>query len=367
MSTDALKSTALTDLHIELGAKMVPFAGYNMPVQYTNLREEHMAVRDSVGMFDVSHMGEFSVTGPDAEALVEWISSNDVSKLIDKQAQYSCMPNDQGGIVDDLIIYKWDNNEFYLVVNASNIEKDWNWIQAQKDDKGFDCELNNMSEDLSLLAIQGPNATKVVQKLTEVDLDAIEFYHFDAGAVAGVEDVIISATGYTGSGGFELYVWNKDVRKVWDAVMEAGAEYGIIPCGLGCRDTLRLEKGYYLYGNDINDTTSPIEAGLGWITKFNNPFVNWEYHQAIKENKPARRLIGFDMLDRGIPRQHYIIRNADDTIIGEVTSGTQSPSLGKAIGMGYVESAYAKAGTEIYIEIRNKRLKAEVVKMPFLK
>jgi len=367
MSTDALKSTALSDLHIELGAKMVPFAGYNMPVQYTNLREEHMAVRDSVGMFDVSHMGEFSVTGPDAEALVEWISSNDVSKLIDKQAQYSCMPNEDGGIVDDLIIYKWDSNEFYLVVNASNIEKDWKWIQAQKDAKDFDCELSNMSEDLSLLAIQGPNATKVVQKLTEVNLDAIEFYHFDAGAVAGVEDVIISATGYTGSGGFELYVWNKDVRKVWDAVMEAGAEFGIIPCGLGCRDTLRLEKGYCLYGNDINDTTSPIEAGLGWITKFNNPFVNWEYHQAIKENKPARRLVGFDMLDRGIPRQHYIIRNADDTIIGEVTSGTQSPSLGKAIGMGYVESAYAKAGTEIYIEIRNKRLKAEVVKMPFLK
>jgi len=367
MSTDALKSTALTDLHIELGAKMVPFAGYNMPVQYSNLREEHMAVRDSVGMFDVSHMGEFSVTGPDAEALVEWISSNDVSKLINKQAQYSCMPNDQGGIVDDLIIYKWDDNEFYLVVNASNIEKDWNWIQSQKDAKGFDCELSNMSDDLSLLAIQGPNATKVVQKLTEVDLSSIEFYHFDAGVVAGVEDVIISATGYTGSGGFELYVWNKDVRKVWDAVMEAGEEFGILPCGLGCRDTLRLEKGYCLYGNDINDTTSPIEAGLGWITKFNNPFVNWEYHQAIKENKPSRRLIGFDMLDRGIPRQHYIIRNANNTIIGEVTSGTQSPSLGKAIGMGYVERAHAKAGSEIYIEIRNKRLKAEVVKMPFLK
>jgi aminomethyltransferase len=367
MSTsETLKNTILSDLHIKLGAKMVPFAGYNMPVQYSNLREEHMAVRNSVGMFDVSHMGEFSVKGKDAEALVEWISSNDVGKLVDKQAQYNCMPNNEGGIVDDLIVYRWDQSEFYLVVNASNIEKDWNWIVEQKEAKGFDCELTNMSEDLSLLAVQGPNAIHTLQKLTDVDLSAIDFYHFDAGAVAGFDDIIISATGYTGSGGFELYVWNKDAEGLWNAIMEAGSEYGIMPCGLGCRDTLRLEKGFCLYGNDINDETSPIEAGLGWITKFDKPFVNWEYHLAIKENKPARRLVGFEMIERGIPRQHYLIRNAAGDIIGEVTSGTQSPSLDKAIGMGYVESEYSKKESEIYIEIRNKNLKAKVVRMPFL-
>jgi len=365
-NSESLKSTALSDLHISLGAKMVPFAGYNMPVQYTNLREEHMAVRNSVGMFDVSHMGEFAVKGKDAEALVEWISSNDVSKLVPKQAQYNCMPNEDGGIVDDLIVYKWDNEEFYLVVNASNIEKDWNWINKQKEEKGFECDLSDMSEDLSLLAVQGPNAAATLQKLTDIDLSAIDFYHFDAGSMAGIDDIIISATGYTGSGGFELYVWNKDAKALWDAVMEAGKEFDIMPCGLGCRDTLRLEKGYCLYGNDIKDSTSPIEAGLGWITKFNNPFVNSEYHLAIKENKPARRLIGFEMIDRGIPRQHYIIRNSEDVIIGEVTSGTQSPSLDKAIGMGYVETPFSKRDSEIFIEIRNKRLKAKIVKMPFL-
>lgn len=345
---------------------MVPFAGYSMPVQYSNLKEEHMAVRNSVGMFDVSHMGEFSVKGKDAEALVEWISSNDVSKLVPMQAQYNCMPNEDGGIVDDLIVYKWDDQEYYLVVNASNIEKDWNWIVKQKEAKGFDCELANMSSELSLLAVQGPNAEKALQKITDVDLSAIDFYHFDAGSMAGIDDIIISATGYTGSGGFELYVWNKDAEKLWNAVMEAGEEFGIMPCGLGCRDTLRLEKGYCLYGNDINDSTSPIEAGLSWITKFDQPFVNWEYHAAIKENKPARRLIGFEMIDRGIPRQHYIIKNEEGTIIGEVTSGTQSPSLNKAIGMGYVERDHAKRGSEFYIEIRNKLVKAQVVKMPFL-
>lgn len=363
---ESLKSTALTQLHIELGAKMVPFAGFNMPVQYTNLREEHMAVRNSVGMFDVSHMGEFSVKGKDAEALIEWVTSNDVSKLTDGQAQYSCLPNEEGGIVDDLIVYKWDREEFYLVVNASNIDKDWFWIKFQKESKGFDCELTNMSDDLSLLAVQGPNAVHTLQKLTDVDLGAIQFYHFAAGSVAGIDDIIISATGYTGSGGFELYVWNRDARKLWDAIMEAGKEYNILPCGLGCRDTLRLEKGYCLYGNDINDQTSPIEAGLGWITKFNNPFVNWEYHLAIKENKPARKLVGFEMIDRGIPRQHYVLRNTDEVIIGEVTSGTQSPSLDKAIGMGYVESAYSKVDSEILVEIRGKMLRAKVVRLPFL-
>ena len=366
-NSEQLKNTTLTHVHEALGAKMVPFAGYNMPVQYTNLIEEHMAVRNSVGMFDVSHMGEFVVRGEGATALVEWITSNDVSKLVNMQAQYSCMPNNDGGIVDDLIVYKWDDNEYYLVVNASNIEKDWNWVVEQNEAKGFGAELENKSDELSLLAVQGPNAQKLIQTLTDVDLSAIEFYHFGSGSVAGIDDIIISNTGYTGSGGFELYVWNKDAEALWNAIMEAGKEYGILPCGLGCRDTLRLEKGYCLYGNDINDETSPIEAGLGWITKFNNPFVNWEYHQAIKENKPTKRLVGFEMIDRGIPRQHYTIVDAEGNTIGEVTSGTQSPSLGYAIGMGYVSAPNAKKDTEIYIQIRNKTLKAKVVGLPFLK
>lgn len=368
MSTDSqnLKRTSLYNTHVQLGAKMVPFAGYEMPVQYAGLREEHMAVRESVGLFDVSHMGEFSVKGKDAQALVAWICSNDVSKLVDMQAQYNCMPNNEGGIVDDLIVYRWDANEYYLVVNASNIEKDWNWIVSQKEAKGFEVEMQNMSEELSLIAVQGPNATKLVQKLTTVDLSAIEFYHFGAGAVAGIEDIIISNTGYTGSGGFELYVWNKDAVKLWNALMEAGAEYNVAPCGLGARDTLRLEKGYCLYGNDIDDTTSPIEAGLGWITKFSEPFVNMEYHKGLKENGVKRKLVGFELIDRGIPRQHYPIVDANGNSIGEVTSGTQSPSLNKAIGMGYVSPEYAKTGSEIYIQIRNKDLKAVVVKIPFL-
>ena len=364
--TQELKRTALYQKHIDLGAKMVPFAGYDMPVQYSGLREEHMAVREAVGIFDVSHMGEFVVTGKDAEALVAWICSNDVSKIVDKQAQYNCMPNEQGGIVDDLIVYRWDRNEYYLVVNASNMDKDWNWINGQKEAKGFDCELQNISDELSLIAVQGPKAAELVQELTDVDCSAIAFYHFGDGAVAGVEDVIISNTGYTGSGGFELYVWNKDVATVWDALMDKGQNYGILPCGLGARDTLRLEKGYCLYGNDINDSTSPIEAGLGWITKFNEPFVHMAYHQGLKENGVSRKLVGFEMIDRGIPRQHYPIVDADGNEIGEVTSGTQSPSLGKAIGMGYVQTAFAKSGTEIYVQIRNKTLKAQVVKLPFL-
>lgn len=364
--TEQLRSTSLTDVHIALGAKMVPFAGFNMPVQYTNLREEHMAVRNSVGIFDVSHMGEFVVKGEGATALLEWVTSNDVGKLVDLQAQYSCLPNETGGIVDDLIIYKWADNEYNVVVNASNIEKDWNWLVKQNEAKGFGAELQNLSDDLSLLAVQGPNAIKTIQKLTEVDLDTIPFYHFNGGSVGGVEDVVISNTGYTGSGGFELYVWNKDAKKLWDAVMEAGREFGILPCGLGCRDTLRLEKGFCLYGNDINDETSPIEAGLGWITKFDKPFVNWEYHAQLKANKPAKKLVAFELIDRGIPRQHYPIQDAAGKVIGEVTSGTQSPSLDKAIGMGYVTSDHSKLGNEIYIEIRGKALKAVVVKLPFL-
>ncbi len=365
-NTDQLKNTTLSHVHEALGAKMVPFAGYNMPVQYTNLREEHMAVRNSVGMFDVSHMGEFVVKGEGATPLLEWITSNDIGKLVNMQAQYSCLPNKTGGIVDDLIVYKWDNNEYYLVVNASNIEKDWNWIVSQNEEKGFGAELENISEGLSLLAVQGPNAEKLIQKLTDVDLSAIEFYHWGTGKVAGLDDIIISNTGYTGSGGFELYVWNKDAEAMWNAIMEAGKEFDIIPCGLGCRDTLRLEKGFCLYGNDINDETSPIEAGLGWITKFDKPFVNWEHHAKIKADKPAKRLVGFEMIDRGIPRQHYPILDGDGNTIGEVTSGTQSPSLNKAIGMGYVARGFGKKETEIFIEIRGKAVKAQVTKMPFM-
>lgn len=363
-NTDTLRNTTLTHVHQALGAKMVPFAGFNMPVQYTGLIDEHMAVRNAAGMFDVSHMGEFVVKGPRATDLIQWITSNDVRKLVDFQAQYSCMPNDQGGIVDDLIVYRWNEEEYYLVVNAGNIEKDWNWINTQNEK--FGAGLENISDRMSLLAVQGPKAQEIIQTLTATDLSSIPFYHFAAGSVAGINDIIISNTGYTGSGGFELYVWNKDAEALWNAVMKAGEGYGLKACGLGARDTLRLEKAYCLYGNDINDETSPIEAGLGWITKFNEPFVNWEHHQQIKENKPQKRLVGFEMIDRGIPRQHYVINDAEGNTIGEVTSGTQSPSLNKAIGLGYVQSAFAKTDTEIYIEVRNKQLKAKVVKLPFL-
>jgi len=362
-ATEELKSIALESVHIALGAKMVPFAGYNMPVSYTGLIDEHNAVRNSVGMFDVSHMGEFMLKGEKALDLIQLVTSNDAALLTNKRVQYSCMPNDKGGIVDDLLVYRWNENEYYLVVNASNIEKDWNWI---KDHNTFGVEMQNMSEGLSLLAVQGPNAEKLLQTLTDIDLSQIPYYHFDAGIVAGIDDVIISNTGYTGAGGFELYVWNKDAKAMWDTIMKAGAQYDIKPCGLGCRDTLRLEKGFCLYGNDINDETSPIEAGLGWITKFNKDFVNKAYHLKIKENGPAKKLVGFELLDRGIPRQHYKITNASGNEIGEVTSGTQSPTLNKPIGMGYVQSAYSKIGSEIFVEVRDKLLKAVVVKMPFM-
>lgn len=368
MSTDinALKRTSLYNKHIGLGAKMVPFAGYDMPVQYDGLAIEHHAVRNSVGIFDVSHMGEFGVKGKDAQALVAWICSNDIGKMVDLQAQYNCMPNDQGGIIDDLIVYRWNAEDFTLVVNASNIAKDWDWIMQQKEVKDFDCELIDQSDDISLLAVQGPKATELLQKLTDVDLSSIKFYHFAAGALGGSSDVVISNTGYTGSGGFELYVFNKDAEMIWDAVMEAGKEYDIKPCGLGARDTLRLEKGYCLYGNDIDDTTSPIEAGLGWITKFTEPFNNQAYHQNLKNDGVSRKLVGFEMIERGIPRQHYLLVNAAGETIGEVTSGTQSPSLNKAIGMGYVKPEYAAAGCHIYVQIRKNTLKAVVTKLPFL-
>ncbi len=358
-----MKYVALNDLHVSLGAKMIEFAGYNMPVLYNNLIQEHQAVRNSVGVFDVSHMGEFMLKGEKALELIQLVTSNDASKLTDGKVQYSCLPNDKGGIVDDLLVYRYSATEYYLVVNASNIEKDWNWISQHNT---FGVEMTNMSDDLSLLAVQGPDAIKVIQKLTEVNLAPMEYYTFTSGTVAGCEDVIISNTGYTGSGGFELYVWNKDARKLWDALFEAGKEFGITPCGLGARDTLRLEKGFCLYGNDINDETSPIEAGLGWITKFTKPFINHEHHKAIKDNGATKKLVGFEMVERGIPRQHYTIKDAAGNIIGEVTSGTQSPTLNKGIGLGYVSAAHSKIDSEIFIEIRDKVIKAKVVKIPFL-
>ncbi len=362
-NTQSLKLVVLNDLHIALGGKMVPFAGYNMPVQYSNLIQEHNQVRNSVGVFDVSHMGEFLLKGEKALDLIQLVTSNDASKLTDGKVQYSCLPNNTGGIVDDLLVYRYNENEYYLVVNASNIEKDWDWISSHNT---FGVQMENLSDQLSLLAVQGPNAIKALQKITDVNLSAMEYYSFTGGTIGGCEDVIISNTGYTGAGGFELYVWNKDARKLWDAVFEAGKEFDIMPAGLGCRDTLRLEKGFCLYGNDINDTTSPIEAGLGWITKFTKDFVNSAYHKGLKENGVTKKLVGFEMIDRGIPRQHYNIKDADNHIIGEVTSGTQSPTLGKAIGMGYVSTAFSKADSEIFIEVRDKALKAKVVKIPFL-
>jgi len=360
----SLRNTALTDLHVSLGAKMVPFAGYNMPVLYDNLIQEHLAVRNSVGVFDVSHMGEFLVEGPQAYDLVEYVTSNDVSSLTDGRVQYSCLPNEDGGIVDDLLVYRYHAEKYLLVVNASNIDKDFNWIQ--KFASNYNATLTNHSDAYSLLAIQGPNAEKTIQKLTSTNLSEIPYYHFTEGTVAGIDNMIISNTGYTGAGGFELYVKNEHALALWNALFEAGAEYQIKPIGLGARDTLRLEKGFCLYGNDINDTTSPIEAGLGWITKFNNPFVNDAFHKALKENKPSRKLVGFELIDRGIPRQHYPICNASGEVIGEVTSGTMSPSLNKAIGLGYVKAEFSTAGSEIFVEVRGKLLAATVVKIPFL-
>ncbi|MCF8254029.1 MAG: glycine cleavage system aminomethyltransferase GcvT [Bacteroidia bacterium] len=358
-----MKYVALNDLHASLGAKMIEFAGYNMPVLYNNLIQEHLAVRNSVGVFDVSHMGEFMLKGEKALDLIQLVTSNDASKLTDGKVQYSCLPNNEGGIVDDLLVYRYSATEYYLVVNASNIEKDWNWISQHNT---FGVEMINMSDDMSLLAVQGPNALATLQKLTEVNLSEMEYYTFKMGDLAGIKDVIISNTGYTGAGGFELYVANGDVRKLWDAVFEAGKEFNIMPTGLGARDTLRLEKGFCLYGHDINDTTSPIEAGLGWITKFTKPFVNHEFHKAIKENGPTKKLVGFEMIDRGIPRQYYAIKDAEGNVIGEVTSGTQSPSLNKGIGMGYVAVSHSKVDSEIFIDIREKGIKAKVVKLPFL-
>lgn len=362
-----MKNTAFTKLHESLGAKMVPFAGYLMPVQYDGVNIEHEIVRTKVGVFDVSHMGEFWVKGPNAYELVQRLTSNDLAKIGDGQAQYTCFPNDKGGIVDDLIVYRFDVENYLLVVNAANIDKDWKWVNEQNT-KG--ATLVNASDDISQLAIQGPKALETLQKLTDTDLTTIPFYSFKKVTLAGIPDVIMSATGYTGEkNSFEIYFDNAEGEKVWKAVFEAGGEFGIKPIGLAARDTLRLEMGFCLYGNDINDTTSPIEAGLGWITKFSdgNDFINRDYHQKIKEEKPSKRLRGFEMIDRGIPRQHYEICDADGNTIGEVTSGTMSPSLKKAIGMGYVASEHAGFGNEIFIKVRNKLLKAQIVKLPFYK
>lgn len=361
-----MKKTPLFEIHQELGAKMVPFAGFEMPVSYTGIKDEHLAVRNNVGLFDVSHMGEFVVKGTDAEALLQWICSNDVSKMHNMQCQYNCMPNEIGGIVDDLIVYKWDDKEYNLVVNASNIEKDLSWIKAQIKTKNFDVHIEDISDKLALIAVQGPNAEKLVQTLTTIDLSSIAYYHFNAGKIGGVDDVVISNTGYTGSGGFELYVWNDNAAKLWHSLMDAGKELGVQACGLAARDTLRLEKGFCLYGNDIDDTTSPIEAGLSWITKFNKEFVHSAYHKTLKDGALKKKLVGFEMLDKGIPRQGYPIFDENQKEIGRVTSGTQAPSLDQAIGMGYVSLEHSKKDSVIYIEARKKHLAAKVVKLPFL-
>ena len=358
-----MRRTALTSTHIDLGAKMVEFAGYYMPLQYEGLGIEHETVRNAVGVFDVSHMGEFLISGPNALELIQKVSSNDATKLEIGKAQYSCLPNDKGGIVDDLIIYKIKEEQYLLVVNASNMEKDWDWIFSHN---SMGAEMKDLSMDYSLLAIQGPKAVEAMQSLTEVNLSEIKFYNFEVAPFAGIENVIISATGYTGSGGFEIYCKNSEAKQVWDKVLEAGVDFGIKPIGLAARDTLRLEKGYCLYGNDINDTTSPLEAGLGWVTKFTKDFINADNLKAQKEAGVTRKLVGFEMIERGIPRHDYPIVDSDGNEIGIVTSGTMSPSLSKGIGMGYVPTELSKPDSEIMVQIRNKQVKAKVVKMPFL-
>ena len=359
-----MKQTALYEIHKALSAKMIPFAGYEMPVQYEGVNAEHIAVRNSIGVFDVSHMGEFLIEGPNALKLVQSVCSNDAAHLAIGQAQYSCLPNSNGGIVDDLIVYRLKELAFLLVVNASNIEKDWNWIQSKNSEN---VKMKNLSDDYSLLAIQGPAVVEAMQPLSSFDLSAIKFYHFKEGDFAGIDGVIISATGYTGSGGFEIYCKNKDVKHIWNSIFEAGNSFGIKPIGLAARDTLRLEMGYCLYGNDIDDNTSPIEAGLGWITKFSKTFTNSENLQIESKEGVKQKLIGFELLERGIPRKGYEIIGTDGFIIGEVTSGAMSPSLGKGIGMGYVKTNYTAVGTPIGIKIRKKIVTAAVVKTPFYK
>lgn len=357
------KKIPLNDLHVKLGAKIVPFAGFDMPVRYSSDIEEHKAVRESVGVFDVSHMGEFTLKGPEALDLIQRVTSNDASKLVDGQAQYSCLPDENGGIVDDLIVYKIKDNDYLLVVNAGNIDADWEWI-SKFNTKGVD--MKNISADICLFAVQGPKANGVLQKLTKTDLSSIKYYHFAIGEFAGVPEVIMSNTGYTGSGGFEIYVNKTHAEKVWNALFEAGKDVNIKPIGLGARDTLRLEKGFCLYGNDIDHSTSPLEAGLGWITKFTKDFTNSDFLKKQKEEGVKRKLVGFKMIDKGIPRHDYEIKNAAGETIGKVTSGTISPMLGIGIGLGYVTTANSAPGSEIFISVRNKDLKAEVAKLPFV-
>jgi len=359
-----MKNTALSQIHEQLGAKIVPFAGYNMPVQYEGVSIEHETVRNNVGVFDVSHMGEFLIEGENALALIQKVTSNDASKLEIGNAQYSCFPSANGGIVDDLIVYRIKEQTFLLVVNASNIEKDWNWISSHNT---MNAEMKNISENYSLLAIQGPKAVEAMQSLSTVDLSGIKFYNFIIGDFAGIDQVIISATGYTGSGGFEIYCKNDEVAQVWNTVLKAGENFGIKPIGLAARDTLRLEMGYCLYGNDINDITSPIEAGLGWITKFTKDFINADALKSQKENGVSKKLVAFEITEKGIPRQGYDIVDADGAKIGEVTSGTMSPTLKKGIGLGYVKTAFAKRDTEIFIQVRKKAIPAKIVRLPFYK
>ena len=365
-----MRNTAFTHLHEEMGAKMVEFAGYSMPIEYTGIKDEHITVREKLGVFDVSHMGEFMVEGPDAAAYIQKLTSNNVNDLTDGKVQYTCFPNGKGGIVDDLLVYRLAEERYLLVVNASNIEKDWEWCLQYTD--GFNIEvgstLRNESDDWAQLAVQGPLALKAMQKLTDASVEDMVYYTCKEINFAGC-DVIFATTGYTGAGGCEIYIKNEDAEKVWKAVFEAGEEFGIKPAGLAARDTLRLEMGFCLYGNDIDDTHNPIEAGLGWITKFveGNDFIDRDFLADQKENKPSQRLKGFEMIDRGIPRKGYPIEDAEGNEIGVVTSGTQSPSLGKAIGMGYVKPGFYKADTEIFIRVRKKALKAKIVKIPFYK
>ena len=359
-----MKSTALTEKHIALGAKMVPFAGYNMPVSYEGINQEHQVVRTGVGVFDVSHMGEFILKGDNALDLIQRVTSNDASKLTDGKVQYSCLPNEDGGIVDDLLVYRIDEKTYMLVVNASNMEKDWNWIKKYNT-KGV--EMIDISDRTTLLAVQGPKAVQALQSLTDIKLADMGYYTFEKGVFAGIENVLVSATGYTGAGGFEIYFDNKDAETIWTKMFEAGADCDIQPIGLGARDTLRLEMGFCLYGNDIDDKTSPLEAGLGWITKFTKEFTNSANLLKEKEAGIKNRLVGFEMVERGIPRHDYEILNTEGEVIGRVTSGTQSPSLKKAIGMGYVPKEMNKEGTEIAINIRNKPVKAIITKPPFYK
>lgn len=361
-----MKTTPFTEKHIALGAKMAEFAGYNMPISYTSINEEHATVRNNAGVFDVSHMGEFMISGPHALELIQRICSNDAAKLEAGKAQYTCFPNETGGVVDDLIVYCFEPNEKYLlVVNAANIEKDWNWVVKHNTNNAV---IENISDKVAQLAIQGPKANEIIQSLTDVELANLKYYTFTVGTFAGVPDVIISATGYTGSGGVEIYIQDtpENARKIWDAIFEVGAPKGLKPIGLGARDTLRLEKGYCLYGHEIDDTTSPIEAGLGWITKFTKDFIGKELAAKVKEEGVKRKLVGIEMEERGIPRQGYTLQDAAGNAIGVITSGTQSPTLNKAIGIAYLNKENAVEGAEVFVLVRDKAIKAKVVKMPFV-